>query len=345
MKRFVPIFVLLMLAFSFVAIPKAEAAATYSINIVQANAVKDAYSTICNDDTCDEDEVLYYIDFDVSGRGVGQANAVTVDIYISADTNLDWSTATMTATGSFYTTSYVPSPGWWCTLQVNTQMQCAAKIDDDTNPRITLRGRQDAAYECASADHTTDPLHPPSYNRSPQADLYKHTDPMKSASDYDVTSFGCLDGNTDVTINNSLSYNGTGYYRPTGGTPYGFATARLFENAGLVPGPITYDAVWKFPTWVTVTSCSITNNGSTWYSPYNPPTCTITDAGKTVTSHFKFGSNLDATVNFTGNIGSIPECPSTNTFTKHLFDDQYVTRNIDTAWRNWGYLNASFKCQ
>jgi hypothetical protein len=321
--------------------------------VKHANALN-AYNTPCNDDTCDEGEVLYYIDADVTER----PDPVAVDICIFGDSDVTFYSATITSTGSLYTGSYIndstwncgastgtlgtvtTGTGWKCGVVVSDMLFCKLRIDQDSNARITLTGKTEAPQpECMDASHAS----APGYDRFFQTDIYKHSDATKSGSDSDTMDVSCLDGNGQFDIDRTyeIFFNGGTYYKPTA-TPYKFVSYRL-DNVAM-PGPITYDVEVNFPAWITVTGCNITNSG-TWYSPYNPPTCSITGSGKVVTTTIKFGSDMVSRIELTGTIGSIPECPSLSTFNKNVIDDHFVTRNSDGSWLEWGTLVQSFKCQ
>lgn len=357
-KRLVRILAIASLLFAILPVSTAFAA-TYSVTINQAAAVQDSHSTVCADDTCDESEVLFNIDTDVSGRGIGSANAVAIDVCIFLDSDEFVSSATVTGTGTFYTGSYIndntwncgsgssgtlgtvtTGTGWKCGAVGSDQMFCKIRIDDDTNAVITLSGRENSPYECDSAGHGSTPT----YSRYVQADLYKHSDPTKSASDSDTHNAPCIDGNTEPTSGETIYPNGSGYFYPTG-TDFKIYSLTLQTPLNTTPGPITYDLVYTTPSWVVITSCPITANGSTWYSPNNPPTCSITGSGHTMTIHFTSDTSMNPTVDVNATIGSIPECPSMSTFSKHLFDDKFVSRGFDGSWKVWGPETQSFKCQ
>ncbi len=356
MKRFsiLGILVLLVSLFSFSPV---EASAVYSINMVKHANVTNAYNTPCVDDTCDEGEILYYVDFDVTER----PDAVAVDICIFGDSDVSFYSATITSTGSLYTGSYIndntwncgasngtlgtvtTGTGWKCGVVVSDMIFCKLRIDENSNARITLTGKTQAPQtECMEADHVTSS--PPGYNRFFQSDIYKHSDTTKSGTDSDTLVVPCIDGNGQVNIERvyEVFYNGATYYKPTA-TPYKFLSYRL-DDSGATTGPITYDVAMQLPTWMAVTSCNITNSG-TWYSPYNPPTCNITNSGRTITTTLKFGADIFSRIELTGTIGSIPECPSLSTFNKDVLTDNFITRHSDGSWLEWDNLVQPFKCQ
>lgn len=356
--RKLPIFLALLALLAFILSASPAYAATYSTTIHQAAAVQDSHSTICADDTCDESETLFTVDTDVSGRGTGSSNAVAIDVCIFLDSDESVSTATVTGTGTFYTGSYINDNTWTCgpssgtlgTVTTGTGWKCGAiasdimfckiRIDDDTNAVITLNGRENSPYECDSASHGSTPT----YSRYVQSDLYKHSDSSKSANDSDTHNAPCVDGNAEPTSGEVIYFNGSGYYYPTG-TAFKIYSLTLTTPSNTTPGPITYDVVYTTPSWVVMTSCPITAGGSTWYSPNNPPSCSITGSGHTLTIHFTSDTSMNATVDVNATIGSIPECPSMSTFNKNLFDDKFVSRAFDGSWKVWGPEVRPFKCQ
>ncbi len=335
-------------------VPQAEAAVVYSVNVTDLPGLSQL--TRCNDDACTTTRDLFTVDVDVTNR----QDPVTVDIFISVDAGVELSLGDVKANGSFYPSSYVPVTGWWCNViahgAFHDEIDCAMRIDENTDAQITVWGQMRMPTECATANHTPGNGSAPLFARDFQADLYKHSDPTKSATDAIVHYIPCLDGNrlgtddtsVDLQTSETIGYNaGTSpnfYYVPTG-TPFTVASIHTQQLLDDLPGGLTYSLVAKTPAWVVLTSCNFTNNGSTWNSPYNPPTCAITDSGHTVTTNYKFNANFDVSLNLVGTIGSIPECPSTGTFTKHLFDDVFFTRTLDGAWNNWDKVDASFKCQ
>jgi hypothetical protein len=353
------LFLVLAMLFTLVSsavyfVPQAEASAVYSVNVTDLAGL--SHLTRCDDDACTTTRTLFTVDVDVTDR----PDPVTVDIFISVDAGVELSLGDVTATGSFYPSSYVPVTGWWCNViahgSFHDEIDCAMRIDQDTNAQITVSGQLRRPTECASANHTPGDGTAPLFARDFQADLYKHSDPLKSATDAIVHYLPCLDGNrlgtddtsVDLQTAETLSPNGgvspNFYYKPTG-TPFQIASINTQQLLDDLPGGLTYDLAVQTPAWVTVTSCNFTNNGSTWNSPYNPPSCSVTNGGHTVTTNYKFNADFDVRLNLVGTIGSIPECPSANTFTKHLFDDVFFTRHLDGAWNAWDKVDFAFKCQ